>query len=700
MHPSLKLSLSQLPVSIRKPAQAAYQGSGPALEFLQDHIESYSTNTRRHLLPVFYAQLALPAEELSEMEFVPLRMTVQRISHALACTSVLLHTPDAISPGALPELWPRIWDCIDVLNTISDLLVNETPYRLLLDLVTSVLHASRGAESMLDVVGRNLGVWRMMGRAWADWAKTREPEDDVTLGIAVLTHVFAGNEEDIPGEEETTSELKALMEGAEVGHDGFARLLILTLRWAIPTPETKVETDAALRVACVMRFLVRKFHDADNALRPAALKSGVIAPLTVCARAISASPPPDTAFDAVAFYIEEVLGLLIGFLSLPPSDQHRADAQFVQSLQQGLLAALLAYKSDDPNDGLRTGEYIGDFVFSVIPRFAVYYSVIAPLSAAFEQVKGLEMGRPELKSSWESLAETVAERKARVAAHNEQLLAGSMTRACGNPEVQVLSYNGEALPEALFWLLGDALLQLQMPEGALAGLSTPLADLFFKLRPENTQTLGAKNLSFFRTLIHADYLANREQIAFDLLSLLYDQRVADPVRGWDWKESIPCTVFDYSGSKCRISVDPQSDVAGGQEIRWDLAQEELQEFRESVSRGRMHLHLFVLKHEQAWDSWDDIPDSDSSSIPDSSQSGSNEGSESDVTSESDSNIIPATVLVFPLYVNEAGADMYRAIGRLAQEATPPGPTDDELDLEVYRPKIRELLAVEGVVETH
>ncbi|KAJ7715620.1 hypothetical protein B0H16DRAFT_1741776 [Mycena metata] len=170
MHQALEIAaLDDLPLSIRRMALAAANGSVPDLK----NLRSIARSTKTSFLPVVYILLdpaRIPTPEAFDA-ILEHNASDHAITTAIMAWDLLLGIQ--MSWDAVLDLWPRLWAWFEFLDTYSDILssllvyLSDADFSLIWVLLTSAQALILLGPAGLDLLKKTSGFYTVVGRAWS-----------------------------------------------------------------------------------------------------------------------------------------------------------------------------------------------------------------------------------------------------------------------------------------------------------------------------------------------------------------------------------------------------------------------------------------------------------------------------------------------------------------------------------------------------
>ncbi|KAJ6473303.1 hypothetical protein DFH09DRAFT_470245 [Mycena vulgaris] len=367
MHPTLELqNLSQLQ-SHQSLALSAAKGS---LDALRQVIALLSTDDypRPDLLaPVFFANLdpsgissqaRLKASQSSDGSPIPRAI--------LALKALATRNADGsgrvLTTDASPDVWPRVWKWIQLLDRYREDLVGVNPlpdtesYAIYCAIILR-LQDHRGTR---EAIYATTGVRDVIARAWTVFMDNpRNPAVDL---VSVCRFLL----------EDTISPINidGLMMGSGCSITTLASLFAAHLTFVIPTPDSPVSNETLLLLRPVIRLL-DAINYRNELWNSALVSGGIVSALIMTMRSLAVAP-----VDGADAMLDDCFTVLMRILMVTSQHQYIVDA-----LKAGILHSIVLSR--------RYTVGAKFFLTVLLPRSTVYYSVLKSLGAELEKIQDL-----------------------------------------------------------------------------------------------------------------------------------------------------------------------------------------------------------------------------------------------------------------------------------------------------------------------
>ncbi|KAJ6544514.1 hypothetical protein B0H19DRAFT_1267776 [Mycena capillaripes] len=589
MHRSLRLeSLSLLPISVRRFASPAANGSIPDLERLIALLDDTDGEEKRiSCLPVFYANLD-PAGIPEGNDLVTVEVTGAKM--ALGA----LRGITEFKPSVVADLWPRLWAWILFFHAYREYLppaLAKPDIRL--EFLGLFYYLGRDLDTK-TLIRRTPGILSLVVDAWVFV---------VHSGTAVDTVEFL----DLCSAMESVNADNDANQGQIVdsagGSAALASLIVKSINIFVSAQGQQQhmsdgEKNRHLGMFASLLGFVRDIASGDNVestqrdrlLWPALVSAGLARALTTAAACLMDETLPPHLYppQALTFCFQILHGLL---------SWHRA---MEESLTSGLLPLVVRCAT------FPTGRFdivpasLLDILSISLPASTIYYTVLAELQVrlpAFDDmVVDPSLTNAMFSDSWRTF---IALARRRIALKMELDSKDHVScKACDNMEV--------TSPDSFFHIscavpiVGIRITALWIAKGLIGDLAI-VSGVTPSGFPNSVQdNLAAKNRSFMRLLLHKD-----------IMNLRYREspRLQDPTRISYLRETAQTnpsnlfvTVMDYTDGYSRMHpatgtpkmyIDgldgPRTEDKDG-DIYWNECIP-----RAARSRGRMELHLMIFQ---------------------------------------------------------------------------------------------------------
>ncbi|KAJ6471231.1 hypothetical protein C8R47DRAFT_746931 [Mycena vitilis] len=561
MHPSLGLhNLRDLPQALYAGARRAANGSLEDLKPLVDLVVKEGSLNQGPLVPVFYVNLN-PAPDIRDLA------SILNARGLMALRGLHAIRP-RVPKEADPEVWPRFWKWVSFLHAYRDAIPNA-PVELEIcgdfliyvgDLVTYSAHlvASNPRARVLIVHS-----WRLT----LDEPGRQTPTNLAFVG-KILTKVKIA---DPPS-------LAEFIEGAGGTLEAAATLITRSLDHFFPTMHTEAGVESSKWLEGVFYPLheLMVMREARDAMVEAGLTTSLIKILYAFSTVkfgslLSRMINIDRILHAALLVLQQI------FKSFPQEWVLR------EAVDSGLLRAVVAcgFREAQPVDVTTS------FLTNTLTRCTLYYPILLQMAGSLQDLQDYTRHPAFVKcsifSTWTSF-QTLVETRATLARprRSQEYISG---RSCNNIQCGEIRVKTE-----LFRCGGCQVVYYCSPEcqkqdwtsGGHRTHCNSIRAFFFR----NIQSLTPQHISFFRALVHADYMADKHDIMCRQLACYRSHPSA-----------LVVTVFDYATGHARIDAHPASALMKKfSDVNW---REHLP--RAVQSAGLMELHLAVLPNSaRAW----------------------------------------------------------------------------------------------------
>ncbi|KAJ7062464.1 hypothetical protein C8F01DRAFT_1134232 [Mycena amicta] len=659
MHASLKLSsLAPLPPTLKASALAAARGSLRDFDSFVRSIAdpSFVKSHLPRLVCVLYAALDptpissfLADESPSTADnnaFAEVLARALRAINSLDLWTNELEPHQTTSPSVFHDLWPRIWAWIQFLDTFceSGLVAFPNP---------SIVHYYQALCAITSLANRSTLLPRQildtphffdfLGEIWAhliDGPNELLPLNRRLSGLAQVSALIYADLDSLGNDRNRFEELCRGVGGRE----SIARLCISTIKLFFPNNSAQYPQDAYYVLYGVVSFFALPAAR-DVRFLQALDQEGFPTHLTIAMRAVLANiddPRPGDKFN-----VKSIIGLCFSVLShgLFGHSIYR-DASFIEALKAGYLVATYSYLRHVPPD--TAGGFIASLKCNMM-YFSTSRKVLRQLLQDKAELRNMEVtshfSSAVAAQTWDDILAFTCARLELFEEYRKLLLHGCENFACGRLHAKTdISRCGRCSQVQYCSHACQRIDWKQRHQAHCARSAAGSGGLKLRYGRQRHLVLDA---SFMRWLMNRDYLAQEETIALLLLRFFALHRS---------NGTIPYFVFNWMkgpelGRLCRITVEPLSKTPKLEE----LYAEDIDRARNS--RGRFQLHFFgSMESPEKW-------------VP------------------------------FPMY--STSSLIYEGLEALAAGISADEAQD--MDMELYRDEIRELLKLEvstGGLKTH
>ncbi|KAF7368359.1 MYND-type domain-containing protein [Mycena venus] len=567
MHHSLRLNnISQLPLTLRRKAHDAVNGSLEALQALCAATLQMSDTNRTLLLPVFYAALDVP--DIPSMD----QMTAENFPfssfHRIVLAIGAVSNISVIHPLALKDLWKRLWVGVQLLDFATQLRPE------------SFSNAGIGPINCFCMIERFLyedgegpinsteGVWILVGKSWRAMLQREDIFGDLAfnklcrfLARAAITH----------------DNVEELIVGAG-GTTEFALVIVQHIKLTKFTIGTLTNS---VYLRSVLSFLFRTKED-EASLRSELLECGIVSTLTEAVSILSSSVQELKGGSTRAGLLYTGLVILMEVITLSRESMAMRPAYYWlgQSFKAGLLGTLMDISGRFPDNG-KVVTAVDDFLTKVLPAGMVDQALLTRVLNEYvslaRAMRNLELECSILHPPWNNFLELVDQCSGVLAKYETAV----SSRACDNESCDVIraktrmsrcsncqtNYYCSHLCQIQDWRMGGHRDQCRILR------ASKYADPF-----------SNRQLSFMRALLHDDYLTHRSEV----LARQIGQMIHNPNGDF-------YTMFCYTDVKLKIRPYEMGAYPADDCDHWHIDWE-YHARRKRQSNGRMDLHLMVFSH--------------------------------------------------------------------------------------------------------
>ncbi|KAJ7637274.1 hypothetical protein DFH06DRAFT_1219298 [Mycena polygramma] len=562
MHPSL--SLARLSGDLQKTASAVLGGDTEGLKNLYG---TTPATERVNLLAVYYAGLGgdTISQLLARLDDAPDAVSAtnffeKKISFALECLRGILRLDidHLLPPLAASDLWLRLWPCIHLLDAYSGhfpAISALSDKVALYDLFLSIILLIRRHDGVTSLVDATPAVRTVVVRGWTFFMENSDLVGAPTLERLGNYLARALNFLD-----------ERLFEEAVEGSGNRTNLAALVVKTVKHTNSAVQNLSNVPALSIVMQLVaaMRARCKLDAALQEALIRQGIAQHLAATA-CLFATEAASDFFDTCIFAVTDYLLTPYG------------PGAIVQALHGGLLRAIFmrgrqAYTA-------KTQKFVVNTMLTLTASL-VYLSVLLELQVAVrDPLLGVPVNEDSFKGfplceTWRSFWTTLLWHWSVMKSHLKS--ARQSMRACDTIECGALK------PKSDFQRCAGCSTMVYCSEHCQLrdwrGGHRHSCPLILELRRSEPTNVAAKDKSFLRTLIHADYLRLKEKIIASGVQIMRKNPHNTSV----------FTVFDYSSTHipCEISIGPVNRLGG----EWaDYVS------RAAKSGGRMQLHIMRVR---------------------------------------------------------------------------------------------------------
>ncbi|KAJ6572941.1 hypothetical protein B0H10DRAFT_2444267 [Mycena sp. CBHHK59/15] len=575
MHNALRLSsLNSLPISIRRVAIAAANGSLDDITRVQSLMKQLSDTQTNSLLAAFYRNLdtaGLPRAEDLDMPLPPLSVRTS-IAAALRSLQAIYCIPQ-IPPDAGPEIWERVWPWHHFVYTYRDSLPwldVPTEKKLCMDFFM-FFGALQEHELTSKAISGTHGIRFMVGRAWtflvqADDIKVCEVGyQDLCFFIRHLLHANPSN-------------IGELIEGAGGCIEDLALLVIGSITF-LRGRETAIPGASAFLFVILDLMTETDLMLLDENLSPNSVGPMCMALLPRGLVQLLASLAYDLCntgrIPVRPAIISTCLTLLASIFTLPRGYRHLAEA-----LQGGLLHAMVLCATLDFVSEVQRPLLI--LLNGVLPSLSNYHNVLSQLETVFPEVQGLAdtetFEQSLISDDWSRFAVLAADRLEILESFNNGEFPDF--RACDNLECGQIHEKPDFRRCAGCLSVYFCSRQCQIRDWKRGHRETCGRIRRLHLS-ERADDLSVRERGFLRALLHSDYEEANTTLPLQKVAFM----AKNPGEAF-------YTLFDYTRGRVQIIVQAVKDALPAEHI-------EREDWLNMVSRmersgGRMELDIMLL----------------------------------------------------------------------------------------------------------
>ncbi|KAJ6507430.1 hypothetical protein C8R47DRAFT_93936 [Mycena vitilis] len=567
MHDCLRpQNILRLPVSLRRVATAAADGSVDDLRALCYEMEHISTSRSFLFLPAFYANL----DPAGIPNIDDAHERAEDIGRGRASLEGIYASQFFIPAHAFLDIWPRYWSWFQFFQI--DAQMNQDPeaeeHSLCQKLIVLVARFSR-TPAVAQLVAESPGVRSAFARAWWLLART-ESSTARDAGFDCLIGCISG-----PANATEPAGLEEYVDGAGGDIFDLASLIVQTISEIVPDRSTTPSALAVKTLRGVLNFVIATdhIHDKDwgadtRALSIALREIGFVRALTTVIYNLADATVRDgnhaihDSFTLLGFSFNAYLGHL--YIS--------------EAIQHGLLQAMLTCGNQPANSTVHG--HLKFLLEAILPMSLMYHSVIRDVEDALSAIKdGAALADTEM---WQKFMNLARERVAVL--KSVDATDPVWPTACDNIECGLIdarpkfkrcsgcksAYYCSEQCQILDWRHGGH------HRICAPGLLLPLTEY---------QGLSRRDRVFIRTVLHHDYEALKADTVYPAQAMFMNQFPRDGFM----------TLFDYTWGRPNVKVLSVVKSHESKQFRAHLGAEWVTAVSRALrSEGRIELHLVRL----------------------------------------------------------------------------------------------------------
>ncbi|KAJ7161209.1 hypothetical protein C8R46DRAFT_1353815 [Mycena filopes] len=565
MHPALNIeNLSSLPARYRLMAMSAANGSPRDLRRVCSYLNVLDG---RLLLPILYRSLD-PANIPNAVDLEgPSSELSQKCANcaAMALDCIVWILPDRMTfqSDVAAEFWPRVWAWIQFLHEYRDSL----PVVLADPTTTYGNYGSIIRYFALDLLDTTPGLKAVIAAVWTRLIGVRGDSHESTYTKESTYSLLCQILRPLTASEETQPHLAELVEGSGGTVGDLLSVLMLHLRSAIWTPESRVTPDTLNDMLFEGTSLIYGIinSNAYGAMDSALVSRGIIEVIISALRSLLRSGISSASADATLCF---VLKPLIHFLSAAPSSEYT-------NVPRALKAGLLRFIIEASQQSESVCMILKRLLEQILSPVTVWHFVLVQLQKDLADVAELETSLAFRGScifpEWTRFRELATAR-----IHLMQEYDAGMHKSlkgCSNIDCGLIKQKIQSLRCSACSVAYHCDRDCQIADWT-AGHQQTCRDLALYHR-QLIGTRSKRNTSFLRVLVDSDYQRSRDTI---LVQHMFEGR-RNPL-------SFSSVRFDYTSGVLRLTA-----------LQIPLppaATTETREYERLVNGGRMQLHQIVL----------------------------------------------------------------------------------------------------------
>ncbi|KAF7308053.1 MYND-type domain-containing protein [Mycena kentingensis (nom. inval.)] len=419
MHPVFQISnVAKLPQDLKSTAMAALQGSLPALARLPR--QRVAAQRLPNLTPVYYEALDTSAIDdlMAAMESGNQIAFTNLVSRPILGLLGFLQVKGTIPKPAYPELWPRLWTWITLLDSLRSqvplpqytALVPCHPSQISI-IALAIAEEEASPECHLDEEEHSEGLLRLAGSIWAellDAAVASLPPKVDILGGATALAEFAGGLRKGLLLSTTNPDLLSDLAAAVGSWDMLAQVIVRHLELVLsehssPNPLSNIHTAYLQPIAIILNQTYMNCY----LLRRALAAAGVVPVLVRICRIMASFPLPHGSNRALdkSLVFAYFYALTQNFWNQYPH------TYVIQALQAGFVDLLFELAAG-PHFRELSGQ-IKSVLTEDLPGSLAYASVLRALAEALNTASPAQvaaMDRSGLGTEWQDFLELFHER--------------------------------------------------------------------------------------------------------------------------------------------------------------------------------------------------------------------------------------------------------------------------------------------------
>ncbi|KAJ7741812.1 hypothetical protein B0H16DRAFT_1890371 [Mycena metata] len=495
-HRSLGLdNLSKLPLTYRRLANAAVNGTVLDLQKFLGHCIASPFSKPKLFLPVFFANLdpaGIPS--VDQLDFVS-RGIDSPIARALLSLRALVvgRKSFELPEAASVDLWPRIWQWIYFLDTYREQFPEASDKESYALYVATILDLQTDRETS-DLIDATPGVRVVVGRAWALFVGLDNCFEE--LGFRDVCRYLHQNLR--PFDPRHISEVT----GGIGSTTELASVIVRHLNHLTPLKEVP----AAYYSEGILLILDKT--DNNRILKDALLATGIVRALTSMLRLLGGTSPRDPTGT-----LNNCLTIMSRIFTTYPAPMCVPDA-----LRAGILRAIITCAPAHP----RLREHMAHLVREILPPALIYHSVILCVDEALVGVSvwGYDpyFKRLPLFADWTRLIDLAQERAKIVHAYDGGEYPSKA--AWNNPKCDNIHDKRDMKCCAACHRLNYCSVECQSTHWR--GGHRDVCARLRALRLAQPEVISTRDRSFMRVLARHDYIVRQGPVLTEQVEVLYE----------------------------------------------------------------------------------------------------------------------------------------------------------------------------------